>query len=55
EEEFFISRIQLCREAVLMFTSTSGVQVINVHMFFDKFNDIIMKLEILDILLSNDV
>ncbi|ODH45592.1 hypothetical protein GX48_08329 [Paracoccidioides brasiliensis] len=55
EEEFSILRTQLCRVAVLVFTSMSGVQVTDVHMFLDKFNDIIMKLEILDILLSNDV
>ncbi|ODH12726.1 hypothetical protein ACO22_07976, partial [Paracoccidioides brasiliensis] len=53
--KFSISRMQLCREAVLAFTSMSGVQVINIYIFFNKFNDIIMKLEILNILLSNDV
>ncbi|KGM92718.1 uncharacterized protein PADG_11176 [Paracoccidioides brasiliensis Pb18] len=55
EEEFSIPRTQLCREAVLAFTSMGGVQVTDVHTFFDKFNDIIMKLEILNILLPNDV
>ncbi|KGM92069.1 uncharacterized protein PADG_11864 [Paracoccidioides brasiliensis Pb18] len=55
EEEFSIPRTQLCREAVLAFTSMGGVQVTDVHTFFDKFNDVIMKLEILDILLPNDV
>ncbi|EEQ91473.2 uncharacterized protein BDCG_06593 [Blastomyces dermatitidis ER-3] len=48
EQEYSVLKTQLHHEAVLEFMSLGGIQVINLHTFFDKFRSAIMKLEMLD-------